>query len=86
MRRHEFITLIGGGAAWPFAAQAQQQPKTATRIGMLPIGSPSNTYDKSLVEAFRQGLRDVGIVETRDVMLRRTAGPVWFKCIDGCKS
>ena len=68
MRRHEFITLIGGGAAWPFAAQAQQQPKTATRIGMLPIGSPSNTYDKSLVEAFRQGLRDVGIVETRDVM------------------
>jgi putative ABC transport system substrate-binding protein len=36
---------------------------------MLPIGSPSNAYDKSLVEAFRQGLRDLGIVENRDFML-----------------
>jgi len=36
---------------------------------MLPIGLPSNTYDKSLVEAFRQGLRDAGIVENRDVVL-----------------
>jgi putative ABC transport system substrate-binding protein len=36
---------------------------------MLPIGLPSNTYDKSLVESFRQGLRDVGIVENRDVTL-----------------
>ena len=36
---------------------------------MLPIGLPSNTYDKSLVQSFRQGLRDVGIVENRDVML-----------------
>ncbi|MGC2076168.1 MAG: hypothetical protein WA728_09085 [Xanthobacteraceae bacterium] len=69
MRRREFITLIGGGAAWPLAAQAQQQPKTAARIGMLPIGSPSNPNDKSLVKAFRQGVRDVGIVETQDVML-----------------
>jgi putative ABC transport system substrate-binding protein len=69
MRRREFITVLGGAAAWPLAAQAQQQPKTAARLGMLPIGLPSNTYDKSLVESFRQGLRDVGIVENRDVIL-----------------
>jgi ABC-type uncharacterized transport system substrate-binding protein len=68
MRRRKFITLISGvAAAWPFAASAQT--KSPARIGMLTIGSPNNAYDKSLVEAFRQGLRDLGIVENRDVML-----------------
>ena len=38
-----------------------------TRIGLLPFGSPSNDYDRSLVEAFRFGLREVGVVEDRDV-------------------
>ncbi len=69
MRRREFITLLGGaGVTWPLSVRAQQT-KSPARIGMLPIGLPSNTYDKSLVESFRQGLRDVGIVENRDVML-----------------
>jgi putative tryptophan/tyrosine transport system substrate-binding protein len=68
MRRREFITLIGTTvAAWPLSVRAQQT--SPARIGMLPIGLPANTYDKSLVESFRQGLRDVGIVENRDVML-----------------
>jgi hypothetical protein len=35
------------------------------RIGFLPLGSPGNAYDRSLVEAFRLGLRDVGLVENR---------------------
>jgi putative ABC transport system substrate-binding protein len=35
---------------------------------VLPLGSPSNPYDRSLVDAFRQGLRDVGIVENRDAI------------------
>jgi putative tryptophan/tyrosine transport system substrate-binding protein len=69
MRRRKFITLVGGAAvSWLLAARARQTGIPA-RIGMLPIGLPSNTYDKSLVEAFRQGLRDVGIVENRDVLL-----------------
>jgi putative tryptophan/tyrosine transport system substrate-binding protein len=69
MRRREFITLVGGAAvSWPLAARARQTESPA-RVGMLPIGSPSNTYDKSLVESFRQGLSDVGIVENRDVIL-----------------
>ena len=67
MRRREFITVLGGAAAWPIAARAQQA--NPVRIGFLPIGLPSNTYDQSLVEAFRQGLRDVGVVENRDVVL-----------------
>jgi putative tryptophan/tyrosine transport system substrate-binding protein len=69
MRRREFITLLGGGAvAWPLAAHAQQA-ENPVRIGFLPIGSPSNSYDRSLVEAFRQGLREVGLVENRHVVL-----------------
>jgi len=69
MRRREFITLIAcAAAAWPVGARAQQS-KAPVRIGMLPIGLPSNAYDKSLVEAFRQGLRDIGIIENRDVIL-----------------
>ena len=69
MRRREFITLLGGAAAlWPIAVRAQQA-KNAFRIGFLPIGSPSNPYDRSLVEAFQEGLRDAGLVENRDVVL-----------------
>src|SRR5437879_1559891 len=68
MRRREFITFLGGTVAWPFAARAQQA-ENPVRIGFLPIGSPSNSYDQSLVEAFRQGLREVGVVENRHVVL-----------------
>jgi putative tryptophan/tyrosine transport system substrate-binding protein len=68
MRRRDFIKMIGGTASWPLAARAQQT-KSPARIGMLPLGLPSNPYDKSLVEAFRQGLREVGLTENRDIVL-----------------
>jgi putative tryptophan/tyrosine transport system substrate-binding protein len=68
MKRRELITLLGGAAAWPLAARAQQ-PKQPVRIGFLPPGSPSNAYDRSLVEAFREGLRQAGLVENRDIVL-----------------
>src|SRR5215831_594187 len=69
MRRREFIALISGVvAAWPRVANAQQA-KGPTRIGLLPFGSPSNAYDQSLVDAFRSGLRQAGLVEGRDVVL-----------------
>src|SRR6201993_507163 len=68
MKRREFITLSGAAAAWPLAARAQQ-PENPVRIGFLPVGSQSNSYDRSLVEAFRQGLREVGVVENRRVVL-----------------
>jgi putative ABC transport system substrate-binding protein len=38
-------------------------------MGFIFFGSPSNLYDQSLVEAFRQGLRQVGLVENRDIVL-----------------
>src|SRR6266508_5448888 len=70
VKRREFITLLGGAAAaWPLAARAQQQGKSPVRLGFLPLGSPSNAYDRSLVEAFQQGLRRVGLIENRDIIL-----------------
>jgi putative tryptophan/tyrosine transport system substrate-binding protein len=68
MTRREFITLLGGAAVWPLAARAQQG-KPPVRLGFLPVGSPSNAYDRSLVEAFQEGLRRVGLIENRDVVL-----------------
>jgi putative tryptophan/tyrosine transport system substrate-binding protein len=69
MRRREFIALLGGAvAAWPLTARAQQS-KGPTRIGLLPFGSPSNAYDKSLVDAFRSGLRLAGLTEGHDIEL-----------------
>ena len=72
MRRRDFITLLSTAAAWPLAVRAQQHP---VHLGFLPIGSPSNSYDKSLVEAFQQGLRRVGLIENRDIVL----DVVWTK-------
>src|SRR6266576_6999962 len=69
MKRCKFITLIGGAAvAWPLAARAQQG-KGPVRLGFLPLGSPTNAYDRSLVEEFQQGLRRVGLIENRDIIL-----------------
>jgi len=73
MRRRDFITLIGGAATgWPLAARAQQS-ENLTRIGFLPLGSPSNHYDLSYVEAFQGGLIDNGLVEGRNI----TVDMVW---------
>ena len=66
MQRREFITGLVATAGWPSNVPAEQAP---LRAGFLPLGSPSNDYDRSLVESFRQGLHDVGVVENRDVVL-----------------
>jgi putative ABC transport system substrate-binding protein len=68
VKRREFIALIGGAAAWPLAARAQQR-NGPVRIGVLPLGSSTNVYDRSLVEAFQQGLRQVRLIEDRDIIL-----------------
>ena len=66
MRRREFITLLGGAAVgWPVAANAQQAAKVA-RIGYLSTNLASSPHQH---EAFRQGLRDLGYVEGRNVVI-----------------
>ena len=54
MRRREFIGGLGGAAAWPVAARAQQASRVA-RIGFLGTGSSPDT--RVLIDAFQQGLR-----------------------------
>jgi putative tryptophan/tyrosine transport system substrate-binding protein len=65
MRRREFITLIGGAAAWPLVAQAQQRPLPV--IGFLNGRAPGNL--PKLLAAFRQGLNDTGYVEGENVAI-----------------
>jgi putative ABC transport system substrate-binding protein len=66
MKRREFITLLGGAAAWPLAARAQQAGKV-WRIGWLTGASREAT--PSLPSAFLQGMRDLGYVEGRDFVM-----------------
>ncbi len=61
MRRREFITMLGGAAAWPLAARAQQ-PKII-RLGYLEPQRPTEAVAANLRRQFLFGLRDLGYVE-----------------------
>ena len=67
MRRRAFITLLASTlSAWPLVARAQQAGKVA-RIGFLGTASASGYANE--VEAFRQGLRELGYIEGKEIVI-----------------
>ena len=69
IRRREFITLLGGAAAWPLAARAQQGNRVR-RIGVLMPGE-EDPVAKTRLSAFTQALAALGWTEGHNVRMER---------------
>src|SRR6516225_6164816 len=68
MRRREFIAGLGGAAAWPAVARAQQGERVR-RIGVLMPLDENDFVAKTMVSAFMQVLADLGWTEGRNVRM-----------------
>ena len=72
MRRRKFISLLGGAAAWPLAAHAQQT--TVALLGLLT----SSGQDDRWLSALRQGLKELGYIEGRNVAIKHRSADGHF--------
>jgi putative ABC transport system substrate-binding protein len=68
MRRRDFITLLGGAAAWPLAARAQQ-PERMRRIGVLMPFAADDRQAQARVTAFLQGMAQLGWTDGRNMRI-----------------
>jgi putative ABC transport system substrate-binding protein len=68
MRRREFITLLGGAAAWPLAARGQQ-PAQIRRVGMLIGYAENDPETQARLAAFRQAFEQLGWREGRSIRI-----------------
>src|SRR3954462_2809305 len=74
MRRREFIGLLGGAAAWPLGARAQQATKMP-RIGTRTPGRADNSDPSSRTSnAFVLALRELGYTEGQNIAIERKFG------------
>jgi putative tryptophan/tyrosine transport system substrate-binding protein len=69
MRRRQFITLLGGVAAWPLAARGQQRAGKVWRIGFLAGGQRPVSIESTQYGGFPQGMRELGYVGGRDFVM-----------------
>jgi putative ABC transport system substrate-binding protein len=68
MKRREFVTLLGGAAAWPSAARAQQSGGMR-QIGVLMAYTESDPEGQARIAAFREGLQKLGWAEGRNIQI-----------------
>jgi ABC-type uncharacterized transport system substrate-binding protein len=68
MKRRTFLTLLGGAAAWPLAARAQQTDRVR-RIGVLMAFAESDPEAQARAAAFREGLQKLGWAEGRNIVI-----------------
>ena len=68
MKRREFITLLGGAAAWPLAARAQPAERVR-RIAVLMNNAEDDPEGQARAEAFRQGLQALGWIEGKNLRI-----------------
>src|SRR6516164_8579436 len=75
MKRRDFITLLGGAAAWPLAARAQQRERMR-RVGVLMHLAADDPEGQRRIAAFLQGLQEAGLAVGRnvDIDVRWAAG------------
>ena len=71
MRRREFISLIGGAAAWPLAVRAQQGGPPVRRVGMLMTVMESDPATQNFITLFQRRLAELGWVEDGNVRFNR---------------
>jgi putative tryptophan/tyrosine transport system substrate-binding protein len=74
MRRREFITLLGGAAAWPLAVRAQPGERVRL-VGVLLAMAPSDPEAQLRIKAFEAGLRELGWTEGRNLRLEYRWAP-----------
>jgi putative tryptophan/tyrosine transport system substrate-binding protein len=80
MKRRDFITLLGGAAAWPLAARAQQAERIR-HIGVLMASSENDPEAQSWTRGFREELGKLGWTEGHNIQIdtrwapKRTFGP-----------
>jgi len=72
-KRREFITLLGGAAAWPVAARAQQQGERMRRLGLL-MGVADDREGQARVTALKQGLQELGWTDGRNMQIETRFG------------
>jgi len=83
MRRRDFITLLGGAAAWPLEARAQQGER-ARRIGVLMNLAADDSETGARRAAFLQGLQELGWSEGRNLRIDYRWGVGDTRPRDGC--
>jgi ABC-type uncharacterized transport system substrate-binding protein len=69
VKRREFITALGGVAAWPLAAQAQQQSQRIRRVGVLMAVAESDADVRAGVAMFQQSLQELGWSAGRNIRI-----------------